>query len=120
IPQKSPPLPPPGISRFTRYAAPVRLPPRPPLSATLRLLSSPRRVSPDCPHHHSSVLCPLPRRIERVLVSITSPLTRPSPHFGRVGIRIMDFEACSGFTRVTARWIARPPEGGFVTRLRAV
>src|SRR5262249_44344596 len=46
--------------------------------------------------------------------------TRPSPHFGRVGIHIMDFEACSGFTRVTARWIARPPEAAFVTRLRPV
>ena len=79
-----------------------------------------RRVSPDCPRHPSSVLCPLPRRIERVLVSITSPFTRPSPHFGRVGIRIMDFEACSDFTRVTARWIARPPEAAFVTRLRPV
>ena len=79
-----------------------------------------RRVSPDYPRHPSSVLCPLPRRIERVLVSITSPFTRPSPHFGRVGIRIMDFEACSGFTRVTARWIARPPEAAFVTRLRPV
>ena len=32
----------------------------------------------------------------------------------------MDFEACSGFTRVTARWIARPPEAAFVTRLRPV
>ena len=77
-----------------------------------------RRVSPDYPRHPSSVLRPLPRRIERPLVSITSPFTRPSPHFGRVGIRIMDFEACSGFTRVTARWIARPPEAAFVTRLR--
>ena len=79
-----------------------------------------RRVSPDYPRHPSSVLCPLPRRIERVRMSITSPFTRPSPHFGRVGIRIMDFEACSGFTRVTARWIARPPEAAFVTRLRPV
>jgi hypothetical protein len=78
------------------------------------------RVAPDYPRHPSSVLCPLPRRIERVLLSITSPFTRPSPHFGRVGIRIMDFEACSGFTHVTARWIARPPEAAFVTRLRPV
>jgi hypothetical protein len=53
-------------------------------------------------------------------MSITSPFTRPSPRFGRVGIRIMDFKACSGFTRVTARWIARPPEAAFVTRLRPV
>ena len=79
-----------------------------------------QRVSPDYPRHPSSVLCPLPRQIERVLVSITSPFTRPSPRFGRVGIRVMDFEACSGFTRVTDRWIAGPPEAAFVTRLRPV
>src|SRR6202030_3230845 len=29
-------------------------------------------------------------------------------------------EACSGFTHVTARWIARPPKAAFVTRLRPV
>src|SRR5208337_4445691 len=28
------------------------------------------------------------------------------------------FEACSGFTHVTARWIAQPPKAAFVTRLR--
>ncbi len=58
-----------------------------------------RRVSPDYPRHLSSVLCPLPRQIERVLVSITSPFTRPSPRFGRVGIRIMDFEMLWGGRR---------------------
>jgi hypothetical protein len=29
-------------------------------------------------------------------------------------------EACSRFTHVTARWIARPPNAAFVTRLRSV
>ena len=58
----------------------------------------------DVPH-------PLPRRIERVRMSITSPLTRPSPNGRRVGIRIVTFEACSGFTHVTARRIAQPPTG---------
>ena len=29
----------------------------------------------------------------------------------RVGIRIVTFEACSGFTHVTARRIAQPPRG---------
>src|SRR5215469_13438416 len=43
---------------------------------------------------------------------------RPSPLFRRVGVHIFTFEACSGFTRVTARQIARPPEAAFVTRLR--
>jgi hypothetical protein len=51
-----------------------------------------------------------PRRIERVRVSITSPLVQPSPNGRRVGIRIVTFEACSGFTRVTVRRIAQPPK----------
>mgnify|MGYP003541530896 CR=1 FL=1 len=65
----------------------------------------------------SDVPCPLPRRIERVRVSIASPLMQPSPNGRRVGIRIVTFEACSGFTRVTARRIAQPPKATFVARL---
>jgi hypothetical protein len=57
---------------------------------------------------------PLPRRIERVRVSIASPLIQAS----RVGIRIVTFGACSGFTHVTARRIAQPPRAAFVTRLQ--
>jgi hypothetical protein len=37
---------------------------------------------------------------------------RPSPNLRRVGIHDFTFEACSGFTLVTARWIAQPPKGG--------
>jgi hypothetical protein len=51
-------------------------------------------------------------------VSIASPLMQPSPNGRRVGIRIVTFEACSGFTHVTARRIAQPPTATFVTRLR--
>ena len=51
-------------------------------------------------------------------VSIASPLMQPSPNGRRVGIRIVTFEACSGFTRVTARRIAQPPKATFVARLR--
>src|SRR6266508_3048827 len=51
-------------------------------------------------------------------MSIASPLTRPSPIGRRVGIRIVTFEACSGFTHVTARRIAQPPKATFVTRLQ--
>jgi hypothetical protein len=43
----------------------------------------------------------------------------PSPFCRRVGIRISTFEACSGFTRVTARRFAQPPKAAFVTRLRS-
>ena len=39
--------------------------------------------------------------------------TRPSPTDRRVGIHNFTFEACSGFTRVTARWIAQPPKATF-------
>ena len=39
----------------------------------------------------------------------------PAP---QVGIHDFTFEACSDFTRVTARWIAQPPKATFVTRLR--
>jgi len=51
-------------------------------------------------------------------MSITSPLTRPSPNGRRVGIRIVTFEACPGFTHVTARRIAQLPKATFVTRLQ--
>jgi len=40
------------------------------------------------------------------------------PRSWRVGIRNCTFEACSGFTRVMAHRIARPPKAAFVTRLR--
>src|SRR6266851_1882940 len=43
---------------------------------------------------------------------------QPSPNGRRVGIRIVTFEAFSGFTHVTARRIAQPPKATFVTRLQ--
>ena len=63
-------------------------------AATLALDGSP----PVTTNHPTDVPCPLPRRIERVRVSIASPLMQPSPNGRRVGIRIRTFEACSGFT----------------------
>ena len=52
--------------------------------------------------------------------SIASLSVQPSPNGRRVGIRIVTFEACSGFTHVTARQIAQPPKATFVTRLQPV
>src|ERR1700738_3142546 len=66
-------LPSTGITRLQRSYYPVRLPPMPPPEATLRPLPSHQRVSPDYPNHLSNVPCPLPRRIERVRMSIASP-----------------------------------------------
>jgi len=73
---------------------------------------------PVTTNHLSDVPRPLPRRIERVRVSIASPLVQPSPNGRRVGIRLVTFEACSGFTRVTARRIAQQPKAAFVAGLR--
>ncbi len=39
-------------------------------------------------------------------------------NFRRVGIHIFTFEACSGFHRITARWIAQPPKAAFLARHR--
>src|SRR4051812_28920537 len=62
--------------------------------------------------------CPLPRRTRRVSASVASPSARPSPLLRRVGVRDFTFEACSGFTHVTACRIAQSPKATFVTRLR--
>src|SRR5437868_4292547 len=61
-----------------------------------------RITLPTCSAH-------IPRRPEPVWASIASPFTRPSPLLRRVGVRIFTFEACSGFTRGTAPWMAQPP-----------
>src|SRR5277367_3131729 len=73
---------------------------------------------PVTTNHPSDVPCPLPRRIAWVRVSIASPHVRPSPNDRRVGIRIRTFEACSGFTLVTAHRIAQQPKAAFVAGLR--
>ena len=75
----------------------------------LELRTPTERVSPDYPPYPSSVPRPLPRRTEQGRVSIACLFVQPSPRVGRVGVRIGAFEACSGFTRVTARWIAQLP-----------
>ena len=99
-----------GVTLPQRSYDPVRLPPWPASYNTVEAATlAAGRVSPDDPHHPSDVPCPLPRRIERVHVSIASPLARPSPNGRRVGIRIVTLIACSGFTHVTAHRIAQPP-----------
>ena len=59
------------------------------------------------------VLSPLPRWDRRVRVSLTSPATAAFPIqlVGRLPRR--RFEACSAFTRVTARAVHCPPEENF-------
>jgi hypothetical protein len=42
-------------------------------------------------------------------LSISSLAARPSPNLSGVGIHNFTFEACSGFTHVTACRVARQP-----------
>src|SRR6202790_1434620 len=115
--QKSGPFPEPALPGFDGHTTPSdsrhgrHL--RDVEAATLALTGLPRL--PEPPFRRA---VPTTRRIERVRVSIASPLIQPSPNGRRVGIRVVTFEACSGFTHVTARRIAQPPKAAFVTRLQ--
>ena len=109
-----------GITRHRRSYDPVRLPPWPLPSATLRTLPSPMTGLPrlpEPPFRRAVPTTPADRAGARVDCFPRS--LEPSPNGRRVGIRIVTFEACIGFTRVTARRIAQPPKVTFVTRLRA-
>lgn len=77
------------------------------------------RVSRDYPKCLSSVPCPLPRRTRTGarVDCFPIPCSLPST-VERSASATSLFEACSGFTHVTARWIARQPKAAFVTRLR--
>ena len=98
-----------GITRPQRSYDPVRLPPWSPPVATLRPLPSLTTGLPRLP------ASPFRRAVP------TTPADRAGayvdyfpahPNGRRVGIRIVTFEACSGFTHVTACRIARPPSSG--------
>ena len=111
---------PPGITRPQHSYDPVRLPfdpsGKPDVEGTafsrtdLPRLPGPsfQRAVPITPADRNGCICRL----------LPHP-TRPSPLCGRVGIHNFTFEACSGFTRVTARWIAQLLKAAFVARLRS-
>ncbi len=74
---------------------------------------SPDEGLPRCPENLSHVLFPIPRwTTTGASVGGFPSMQRPSPIFGRVGVHNFTFEACSGFTRITARAIASLPTGG--------
>ena len=107
-----------GITQLQRSYDPVRFPSWPPPIATLRSLPLPLTGLPRLPGPPFRRAVPTTPADRGVHLSIASPLTRPSPIGRRVGIHIVTFEACSGFTHVTARRIAQPPKVAFVTRLQ--
>ena len=70
------------------------------------------------PNHLPTVPCRLPRRIERVRVSIASPLTLAFPKWQEGRHPHCHFRGLLRLHSVTARRIAQPPKATFVTRLQ--
>ena len=108
------PLPSTGITRLLRYYEPRRHPKAPGLS-----LTGVRLVIPAPRQGASRVACvslvymlsPLPRHSDWAYDFALPPSRISLPRNGvRVGLRIVLFEACSVFTRVTACTLAGPPE----------
>ena len=107
-----------GVTQLRRSYDPVRLPPRPSPVATSRPPPSPLTGLPrlpEPPFRRAVPTTPADRAGARV---DCFPARGASPTGRWVGIRIVTFEACAGFTRVTARRIAQPPKATFVARLR--
>ncbi len=108
-----------GITRPHRSYDPVRRPPGPPPIAVLEVrppTGTGLHRLPGPPFQRAVPITPVDRN--GCICRLLPHSTRPSPTEGRVGIHNFTFEACSDFTRVTARWIAQPPKAAFVTRLR--
>ena len=103
-----------GITRPRRSYDPVRLPPWPLPSATFGAATPATDGSPPI----TQTTFPTCRAYYPGGSSGCACRLLPRSNGRRVGIRIVTFEACSGFTHVTARRIAQPPKVTFVARLR--
>ena len=112
-------LPSTGITRLQRYYEPLRHPKAPGLSLTgFRLVLADHALG--LPVLRALSLCTCCRHYPGAAAGRTASLIHPSRislprNPCRVGLRIVLFEACSAFTRVTACTLALSPY--FVTRI---
>jgi len=109
-----------GVSLHTMaythlHLATELVPTRPNLNGVHRLIANHRSFASSQTCQKSGSFAPpaLPSINTRTTLS-NSRLACRAYH----GIRFVTFEACSGFTRITARRIAQPSKATFVTRLQ--
>src|SRR2546430_17505156 len=106
-------LPSTGVTRLQRYYEPLRHPKAPsPSLAGFRLVIADHAIGASRVAYAFLVymLSPLPRRSGWAYSSLCSPSRISLPRKGcRVGLRIVLFEDCSAFTRVTACTLALSP-----------
>jgi len=106
-------LPSTGITQLPRYYEPLRHPKAPSLSLTgFRLVVADHALG--LPVFRALSLCTCcryyPGAATGRIASLSSPSRVSLPRYGsRVGLRIVLFEACSAFTRVTACTLALSP-----------
>ena len=117
---RSRPFPPPAFPSFSGgHIRLSRLPPSRCPTAPMRPLPSPSTGLPRIrdPLSRRAVPITLVDRSGRIC-RLLPQIVLPSPNSGRVGVHNFPFEACSGFTRITARRFAPPPKAAFVAGLR--
>src|SRR3984893_8624704 len=107
------PLPSPGITRLHRYCEPLRHPstPRPSLTGVRLIIPDHALGFPVLPALSLCTCCRhYPGAAEGRTPRSYSPIRISLPRKGcRVGLHIGIFEACSAFTHVAARTLARSP-----------
>jgi hypothetical protein len=104
-------------TRPRRSNDPARLPPWPSPAATLRPLPSPRTGLPRLPEPPFRPSVPTTPADRAGARADCFPTHAAFPKW-QEGRHPHCFEACSGFTHVTAHRIAQPPKATFVTRLQ--
>jgi len=107
-----------GITRPQRSYDPVRLPPWPPPFATLRPLPSPLTGLPPLPEPPFRRAVPTTPADRAGACVDCFPTHTAFAKWQEGRHPHVTFEACSGFTHVTARRIAQSAKATFVTRLQ--